>query len=220
MACHRRPSKATAKAMESDLRHDMVLRTGTEADAAAAAALHAGQISEGFLTILGPRFLQRLYRRIAKAPGSFLLVVEDASTTVGVLAGSTDVAALYRAFVWRDGAAVAFTCGWRLLRSWRRVVETLRHGSGGGGVGAELLAVAVDPVVRRQGVGTLLVEGFLTEIGRRQWDAAYVVVASSNDAATAVYRRAGFRTAERFELHPGTESLVMQWERPPATPSS
>ncbi len=205
--------------MDSDSRHDMVLRTGTEADAAAAAALHAGQISEGFLTVLGPRFLQRLYRRIAKDSGSFLLVVEEDSTTVGVLAGSTDVAALYRAFVWRDGAAAAFACGWRLLRSWRRVVETLRHGSDGG-VGAELLAVAVDPVVQRQGVGTLLVEGFLTEIGQRQLDAAYVVVASANDAATAVYRRAGFRTAERFELHPGTESLVMQWARPPATPSS
>ena len=46
-------------------------------DAAAAAALHAGQIGEGFLTFLGPRFLRRLYRRVARTPGSFLLVVED-----------------------------------------------------------------------------------------------------------------------------------------------
>ena len=132
--------------MNSNTQHGMVLRTGTEGDAAAAAALHAGQIGEGFLTILGPRFLRRLYRRVARAPGSFLLVVEEEATTVGFLAGSTDVPALYRAFVWRDGAAAALACGGRLLRSWRRVMETLRHGAGGAGEGAELLAVAVDPV--------------------------------------------------------------------------
>ena len=206
--------------MDSGSRHDMVLRPGTEADAAAAAALHAGQISEGFLTILGPKFLRRLYRRIAKAPQSFVLVVEEGSNTVGVLAGSTDVGALYRAFIWRDGAAAALAGGARLVGSWRRVLETLRHASGGVGEGAELLAVAVDPVVRRRGVGTLLVEGFLTEIGRRKQDAAYVVVAASNDAAIAVYHRAGFRTAERFELHQGTESLVMQWPCRPATTTS
>ena len=59
--------------MNSDTESGMVLRTGTVADAAAAAALHAGQISEGFLSILGPRFLTKLYRRVARTPGSFLL---------------------------------------------------------------------------------------------------------------------------------------------------
>jgi ribosomal protein S18 acetylase RimI-like enzyme len=203
--------------MDSNTQNGMVLRTGTVGDAAAAAALHAGQIGEGFLTILGPRFLRRLYGRVVRAPGSFLLVVEDRGATVGFLAGSTDVAALYRAFVWHDGAAAALACGGRLLRSWRRVMETLRHGTGGAGEGAELLAVAVDPVVRGHGAGTLLVERFLAEIGRRRQDAAYVVVAAGNEAAIALYRRAGFHPVERFELHPGTESLLMQWAAgPPA----
>ena len=142
----------------------MVLRTGTDGDAAAAAALHAGQISEGFLTFLGPRFLRRLYRRVARTPGCFLLVVENDGTMVGFLAGSTDVSALYRSFVWRDGVAAAFASGGRLLRSWRRVIETLRHGTGGAGEGTELLAVAVDPTARGRGAGTLLVEGFLNEV--------------------------------------------------------
>ena len=58
----------------------MVLRVGTEDDAAVAADLHAGQIGEGFLAILGPRFLRRLYRRVARTPDSFLLVVEATGT--------------------------------------------------------------------------------------------------------------------------------------------
>ena len=206
--------------MNSNTQHGLVLRTGTVGDAAAAAALHAGHIGEGFLTILGPSFLCRLYRRVARAPRSFLLVVEDEATTVGFLAGSTDVAGLYRSFILRDGAAAAFTCGGRLLRSWRRVTETLRHGLGGAANGAELLAIAVDPAVRGRGAGMLLVDGFLVEIGRRRQDAAHVVVAADNETAIALYRRAGFRTAERFELHPGTESLLMQWTSRSATGSS
>jgi len=203
--------------MNSKTENGMVLRTGTVEDAAAAAALHAGQISEGFLSILGPSFLRRLYRRIVRTPDSFLLIVQDGSETVGFLAGSADVSGLYRSFVLRDGVAAAFTSVGRLLRSWRRVMETLRHGASDVADGAELLAVAVDPAVRGRGVGILLVNGFLQEIGRRRQDAAHVVVAADNDAAIALYGRAGFGTAERFELHPGTESLVMRWPAPQAT---
>ena len=201
--------------MDSSTGAGMVLRSGTIADASAAAALHAGQISEGFLSFLGPAFLRRLYRRIVRSRESFLLIVEDEATVVGFLAGCTDVAALYRAFLWRDGLIAAIECSGRLLLSWRRAIETLRHGTGGGGgeggEGGELLAIAVDPAARGLGAGTLLVEGFLSEIDRRGQDAARVVVAASNDTAIALYGRAGFRTVERFALHAGTESLVMQW---------
>jgi ribosomal protein S18 acetylase RimI-like enzyme len=189
----------------------MVLRIGHDDDARAAADLHAQQISEGFLSYLGPLFLRKLYRRLIRTSGCFLLVVEEKGRTVGFLAGSTNVAALYRSFIWRDGVAAALTSFARLLRSWRRVMETLHHGSGRAGEGAELLAVAVDPMARGQGVGTLLVKGFLTEVERRQGRAAHVVVAADNDSAIALYRRTGFHTVRRFELHSGSESLVMQW---------
>jgi ribosomal protein S18 acetylase RimI-like enzyme len=205
--------------MGSGTGNGMVLRTGTDGDAAAVAALHAGQISEGFLTFLGPRFLQRLYRRVARTPSCFLLVIEDDGTALGFLAGSTDVRALYRSFVLRDGAAAALACGGRLVGSWRRVVETLRHGTGDAGSGAELLAIAVDPTAQGRGAGTLLVEGFLTEVGRRGQRAAHVVVAEDNETAIALYQRTGFRTIERVELHSGTKSLVMQWTGPPDTES-
>jgi ribosomal protein S18 acetylase RimI-like enzyme len=203
--------------MTSNTQHGMVLRTGTAQDAAAAAALHAGQIGEGFLTLLGPAFLRMLYRRVARTPGSFLLVVDDGASTVGFLAGSTDVAALYRSFVLRDGVAAAVTCAGRLVRSWRRVLETLRHGTGGAATGAELLAIAVDPSARRRGVGALLVGEFLAETVRRRQDAAHVVVGADNEPAVALYRAAGFRTAERFEMHRGTDSFLMRWAAPSTT---
>jgi len=203
-------------AMDASTGTGMVLRTGTAADAPAAAALHAAGITEGFLTFLGPTFLRRLYRRVAYSPESFLLVVvDDAATPVGFLAGSTNVTALYRSFLWHDGLVAAVASSGRLLRSWRRAIETLRHGTAGDAVGAELLAVAVSASARGRGAGTLLVEGFLSEMAQRGQEAAHVVVAASNESAVALYRRAGFDIVERFALHAGTESLLMQWAAGP-----
>jgi ribosomal protein S18 acetylase RimI-like enzyme len=192
------------------------VRVGTPADAPRAAALHAEGIAQGFLSLLGPRFLTRLYRRICLTPDSFLLVAER-DAPVGFIAGSTDVGALYRTFLWRDGAVAAALAARHLLVGWRRVFETLRHGDGGGpgsGRGAELLAVAVDRRSQGLGVGRQLVAAFLAEVSARGSDAAHVVVGADNTTATALYERAGFTTVERFELHPGTESLLLQWDRP------
>jgi ribosomal protein S18 acetylase RimI-like enzyme len=130
---------------------------------------------------------------------------------VGFLAGCTDVAALYRAFLWHDGPLAVFECSGRLLRSWRRAIETLRHGTGAGGKGAELLAIAVDPDIQGRGAGSLLVQGFLSEIRQRGEDAAHVVVAAGNERAVGLYEQAGFHKVEQFALHAGTESLLMQW---------
>ncbi len=55
-----------------------LIRSGTVEDATVAARLHAEQISTGFLSYLGPRFLERLYRRVVLWDGGFLLVAVEA----------------------------------------------------------------------------------------------------------------------------------------------
>jgi ribosomal protein S18 acetylase RimI-like enzyme len=196
-------------------------RPGTTADAGTAARLHAEQITQGFLSLLGPRFLARLYRRICLDPSSFLIVVEDdaptgSSHTVGFVAGSTDVPGLYRSFLRRDGIVAALPALGHLVSHWRRVIETLRHGTSsdgsGSGRGAELLAIAVDHRFQGQGRGQTLVTAFLAEVARRDAHAAHVVVGADNRGAVALYERTGFVAVERFELHPGVESLLMQWD--------
>lgn len=201
----------------------LTIRPARGADAAEAAVLHAGQISQGFLSALGPRFLERLYRRVTLSAGSFVLVAESRGSTVGFIAGSTDVAGLYRRFLWRDGIPAALRSAGRLVTGWRKVLDTLGHGAPSGdgkGRGAELLAIAVEPNWQGRGVGRELVASFLQEVEEGGFDTAHVVVGSDNHGAVALYERAGFVVAERFELHSGTESLLMQWERPlPSDPS-
>jgi ribosomal protein S18 acetylase RimI-like enzyme len=196
----------------------VVVRPGTVADAATAARLHAGRIDEGFLSRLGPRFLGHLYRRIARSTSSFLIIAERGGTTAGFVAGATDVGALYKQFLLRDGVVASATSAPQLFRAWRRALETLRHGArpsaADSGPVAELLAVAVDTEFRGQGVGDQLVDAFLRVTRRRGASVAHVVVGRDNRRAVALYERAGFQLVEYFEMHPGTTSMLMEWSAP------
>jgi ribosomal protein S18 acetylase RimI-like enzyme len=202
-------------------RAPLAIRPGTVEDARATAQQHASGITEGFLSALGEGFLTRLYARIVRQPGCFLLVAAAPGAPPGevdgFIAGASDVRRLYRSFLLRDGMAAALPVVFRLVRWLPRVTETLRHGTdgdAGSGRGTELLAIAVDPHQRGGGVGHALVVAFLDQVVADGGNAAHVVVGAENASAVQVYARAGFVEARRFELHPGTESLLMQWDRP------
>jgi ribosomal protein S18 acetylase RimI-like enzyme len=81
------------------------------------------------------------------------------------------------------------------------------------------LAIAVEPAWQGRGAGGLLVASFLDQLGARACHAAHVVVGADNADAVALYERSGFVIADRFELHPGTVSVLMQWDRPSAPPT-
>lgn len=57
---------------------------------------------------------------------------------------------------------------------------------------AELLTIAVDPGLRRQGLGRGLVADFLAEAARRGAASAFLEVAAGNLAARALYASQGF----------------------------
>ncbi len=188
----------------------MNIRAGIAADAALAASLHASEIGEGFLPSLGRPFLERLYRRIVKDPGAFLLVAEDDGPAVGFVAGTDDVRALYRSFLLHDGVPATLLALPRVVRAWRKVLETLRYPAGEAELpSAELLAIAVAAGQRGKGVGSQLVEALTDEFDRRSVPAVRVVVGAANDAAIALYRRGGFRPVARLEVHRGTPSQVL-----------
>lgn len=192
----------------------MIIRDGTDADAPTAGRLHATEITDGFLSSLGPRFLARLYRRTARHPGSFLLVAEDGGRITGMAAGTTDVGALYRAFLVRDGAAAALASLPQIVRSVPRVVETLRYGGSGHDPAlpdAELLAVAVDRDSHGRGVGRRLVEEAQSRFTALGAPGARVVAGATNTAALRLYRGCGFRPAARTEVHAGALSEVLAW---------
>lgn len=194
----------------------VVIRAGCPDDASAVAQLHAAQIADGFLSSLGPAFLERLYRRMCRTDDSFLFVADDGGAVVGFVAGSVATTRLFSDFVRRDGLLAAMSAPVRLLSSWRRVLETLRHGRAPveDAADGELLAVAVDPGWRRRQIGARLVRALLEETARRSAGTVDVVVGADNATAIAMYEAAGFVPLRRFELHPGTTSLALRHSGP------
>lgn len=191
----------------------MIIRPGDERDVRAAARLHIEQISEGFLSGLGMAFMTRLYRRIVRHEGSFLIVVEDGGAVVGMASGTVDVGALYRSFLLRDGVVAALRAAPRLMGAARRAVETLRYGSGGSndGPAAELLAVAVDGPAHGRGVGRRLVTEAQAVFARLNATNVRVVAGVDNEPAIGLYRACGFRPVVRTEVHAGAVSQVLAW---------
>jgi ribosomal protein S18 acetylase RimI-like enzyme len=192
------------------------VRPATEREAAEVARLHVAGIKEGFLPTLGIPFLRRLYRRMVRSPGSFVLVATVDQRIAGFVAGTESVGWLYRSFLLRDGISAAVKAAPRLARSWRRAVETLTYGAGDGGhkddlPAAELLSIAVAEGWRGRGVGRALVEAFQAEMGQRQIATAKVIVAAHNDQAVSLYRATGFHVVTQISVHGSTESLVLAW---------
>lgn len=77
---------------------------------------------------------------------------------------------------------------------------------------AELLTLAVDPSARCTGQGRELVGRFLATSAAQGAEAAFLEVASDNDAALALYRATGWTPAGRRRNYyaPGIDALVMR----------
>jgi ribosomal protein S18 acetylase RimI-like enzyme len=188
-------------------------RLATDSEAPAVAALHAERIAEGFLATLGPRFLTRLYRRMVRSPRAFVVVAGERDGLDGFVAVAEDTRRFYREFLLREGVAAAAASARALLRSPRRVWETLRYGTGHAGnlPPAEVLSVAVAPRAAGRGLGTALVTAAVAELERRDIHAVRVVTAVGNTPALRMYERAGFTQCTRVVLHAGVEQEVLVW---------
>jgi ribosomal protein S18 acetylase RimI-like enzyme len=192
----------------------VIARLAIDVDSRRLAELHATRITDGFLPSLGPAFLERLYRRIVRSTDSFAYVVADESgRIVGFAAATTDIGQLYRSFVMRDGIAAGIAAAPRLVRSWRRVLETLRYPAAEGAdtPKAEILAVAVDAEATGQGIGRVVVDAATQRLADRGENAIKVVAGSDNVAALRLYESCGYRAGARVEVHEGVSSEVLVW---------
>lgn len=78
---------------------------------------------------------------------------------------------------------------------------------------AELANIAVDPALRRGGIGTRLLDDLLVFVDAAPSATLYLEVRASNAAAQALYRRRGFEAAGRrkgYYSHPTEDAIVMR----------
>jgi ribosomal protein S18 acetylase RimI-like enzyme len=196
--------------------------TAQPRDTGRVAELHAERISEGFLATLGPTFLRLLYRRAVRSPDAFVLVATGCALpgsaqpgdkpVVGFIAGAHDLKRFYRSFLARDGVVAAAAAAPRLLRSFARVVETLRYPASTDELPtAEILAVAVDGRCTGQGIGHRLVHAATNEFDARGAPAVKVVAGSRNQPALRLYEGCGFARRRTIAVHGDAPSEVLVW---------
>ncbi len=185
---------------------DVVVRTGTIADAPTAARLHTEQLDEGMLSSLGPRFLGYLYRRLTLTPGCFLLIAERDGDAVGFIAATENTGAFYKQFLLRDGFVAAVTSAPRSSGCCLGQLETLRHGvsRATASTPAELLSAGVDRSIRGRGdrACALLYGARGARLERRTAGSAWSW-RKTTGSAVGLYKSIGFWVEEEFEMHPG-----------------
>lgn len=184
------------------------IRRARRSDAPAMARIHRDALPDAFLSVLGERFLRRLYVALATDPSGLALVAENGRGVLGFASGAPSVAAFYRRFLLRHGVGAGLAALPRLLDPGvvRRLRETAAHPARTASLPpAELLSIAVEPGERSSGIGARLARGILDGLAARGADEVKVVVGAGNEGANRFYERLGFRPAVRMAVH-GEES--------------
>lgn len=193
----------------------VTVRNATTGDIETVVATHLRAFQGFFLTMLGPRFLRRLYSAFLDEPTGILLVGEYGSAVRGFVAGTTNPQGFFRRLLARQGAGLALSAVPALLRNPHRVGQRLLAAVTYRGEppatrpdAALLSSIAVDPDISGRGLAGELLEGFVTAAGRRGCQAVYLTTdRDDNVPVRNFYERNGFR-AEDVILRDGRRSMV------------
>jgi ribosomal protein S18 acetylase RimI-like enzyme len=188
-----------------------MVRRAIARDARPMARLHREALPTAFLPTLGEGFMTQLYRGLVADPSTEIVVAHRAGRVVGFAAATPSVAGSYRRFLVRRGvlAGLAAVPAFVDPDVRARVRETASYPRAKDGLpDAELLAVAVEPEARAEGIGRALAEVALHGLARRGVAECKVVVGADNDGANRFYERVGFRPLTAISVHAGSPSNV------------
>ena len=183
----------------------IAIRPAAPTDVAAIVSVHLESFPGFFLTFLGPRFLNVLYRTTLQQPDAIgFVAVAKPACVIGFVIGVTLQASLYRrlisqhliAFAWASLGAVlrSPTILPRLLRAFGRSAEATEQASD-----CLLMSIAVHPSAQGQYAGADLVHSFLTEARQRGARAVSLTTdRNGNDRVNHFYQSLGFTLDRTF----------------------
>jgi ribosomal protein S18 acetylase RimI-like enzyme len=188
-------------------------------DLPALASLHAMAFPGFFLTLMGPRFLKRLYRRYVIDPRAIALLAfrEKAESPVGFVVGTKHTEVFFRNALLCDGFWLALFAIPALIGHPKRVLERLisallYRGERPAEVPDAWLisSIAVAPNASRSGVGSTLIEQFVQSV--RISGAAHIYLltdVNNNEAVIKFYLRLGFNRHHDIHRPNGRRMVVL-----------
>jgi len=172
--------------------------------------VHVHSFPSFFLTFLGPRFLQLLYREILREDGHVSLIALDGSQRIaGFVAGVLNQSGFYGRLARRRWFSFGLASLGailrkpsilpRLLRAFRRSKDSKEATSP-----ALLMSLAVLPDFQGHGIGQALVFALLKEMKRMGADSVVLTTdRDGNKGVNVFYQRIGFALARQFSTPEG-----------------
>jgi len=183
------------------------------------ALLHQDEIKQGFLSSLGPKFLQRLYQSLSCSPHAFIFIAIREGNILGFICGSTNTRKVYRDFFVTSGLRTMFTLFPKLVTRNRiqRVAETLLYPFQNRGPdlpSSEILNFCVDKNMQRIGIGKQLFERLTAEFCDRQVDCIRIVTGATQVSAQRFYESVSADKYTELEIHSGQQSFIYTYQIP------
>jgi len=174
--------------------------------ARAAAEIHVLSQKGTFLTSLGRDFLTVLYEQMSQSSYSISYAATQNEEVVGFLVGAVQTKAIFKEVVTKRFFRLSWLVFKRALSRPALLWQALKTLAYPGELAedtpeAELLALALEPTWRNNGIGGHLVRQFREGMEAAGVARIAVTVDGDNDGALRFYRRYGFERAFDFEMY-------------------
>jgi len=188
-----------------------MIRPAEQSDITGMVDVHLSAFQNFFLTFLGPRFLELLYREILIYPDGIAAVYVEDKRIKGLVAGTVAPPNFYKHLLrtrWFQFAWAALGTALRrpviiprLLRAFLYPSQTSSQSNV-----ATLMSLAVDPQMQGKGIGQKLVKAFQDEALRR--GVRHVNLTTdrlNNDSVNRFYQKLGFHCKRMYITPQGRE---------------
>ncbi|MFH1392113.1 MAG: GNAT family N-acetyltransferase [bacterium] len=182
-------------------------------DATQIARIHKQEISQGFLSSLGEKFLAKLYEAIIKSPGAFVIVAKKNNQIIGFISGCANTKKFYRYFVKRYFFQALFILLLK-IQNLKKILETLKYSQENKNLPkAELLTIAVIKKYQGRGIAQKLFKKFFQEMRRKKITKFKVIVGENLIRANRFYEKSGFRMHSCISIHNNQKSRIYIYDQ-------
>ena len=182
----------------------MDIRFITTEDASRIAALHVKYVNKGFVSSLGPEFVQLLYESLASSPHSFGFIAVDDGEIKGYISCADDIGKIYKLILMKH----FFKLVWVLLphlfkwKTLKDIWQTLfyPHKQSHASAVVEILAIVVIEDCQGLGLGRKLVAQAIDKAIAHGADKIAVMV-DEPLPANVFYKHLGFEQTSQYYCH-------------------
>jgi ribosomal protein S18 acetylase RimI-like enzyme len=190
------------------------MRTITTRDVKGVAAVHGRVFSEYFLTHMGQRFLECLYREFTERPG-YGVVALHKDNVIGFVTGMSNTGAFYSRFYRRNFITLASVVTERFVRdriARREILKRVLHVRNAllsllhlgarqvtGGINISgsptlgyILSIGIDDKFKGSGLAKRLVQQYCEELRRDGFDSVLLSVLPNNRRAIRFFEKTGW----------------------------